>query len=165
MIPKINRILYTTDLSLNAAYVFRYALSSAEKHDAKIIVLHVQEPTGVMGFRTPAASKESIVAKIEKRIEALADRERMDKQSLMNRVSEILVLEGNPAAVILQAVGYLEPDIIIMGTHSKGMVAHALLGSVAMKVLQQSRIPVYVIPIPALPASYVDWLLRQQEKD
>jgi hypothetical protein len=31
-----------------------------------------------------------------------------------------------------------------------------------MKVLQQSRIPVYVIPIPALPAAYVEWLTRQQ---
>ena len=162
MIPKINRILYTTDLSLNAAYVFQYALSSAEKHDAKIIVLHAVEPTGAMGFRSPGVDTESIVEKIKKRIEAVAKQERRDKQSLINRVSEIRVKEGNPVSVILQAVTDLEPDIIIMGTHSKGIIAQTFLGSVAMKVLQQSRIPVYVIPIPALPASYVNWLKRHQ---
>ena len=47
MIPKIKKILYTTDLSLNSAYVFRYALNSAIKHDAKIDILHVLEPVGV----------------------------------------------------------------------------------------------------------------------
>jgi nucleotide-binding universal stress UspA family protein len=164
MIPKINKILYTTDLSVNATYVFRYALSSAEKHDAKIVVLHALERAGVMGFRSSIVDTESTVEKIRKRIEALADRERRDKPSLLNRVSEIRVIEGNPVDVILQTAEDIESDIIIMGTHSKGIVAQTVLGSVAMKVLQRSRIPVYVIPIPALPASYVESLNRQQEK-
>jgi len=43
MIPQIKKILYTTDLSDNSAYVFRYAVNSAKKHDAKIIILHVRE--------------------------------------------------------------------------------------------------------------------------
>ena len=44
MIPQIKRILYATDLSDNSAYVFRYAINSAKKHDAGIIILHVLEP-------------------------------------------------------------------------------------------------------------------------
>ena len=44
MIPNIKRILYTTDLSPNSEYAFRYAINSAIKHDAKIIILHVIEP-------------------------------------------------------------------------------------------------------------------------
>jgi nucleotide-binding universal stress UspA family protein len=44
MIPKIQKILYATDLSPNSAYAFRYAINSALKHDAKIIILHVFEP-------------------------------------------------------------------------------------------------------------------------
>ena len=43
MIPKINNILYTTDLSKNSAYAFRYAVNSAEHHEAKIHILHVLE--------------------------------------------------------------------------------------------------------------------------
>ena len=41
MIPKIKKILYATDLSDNAVYVLRYAIDSAQKHDAKIIILNV----------------------------------------------------------------------------------------------------------------------------
>jgi nucleotide-binding universal stress UspA family protein len=43
MIPNINKILYATDLSDNSAYAFRYAMNSALKHDAAIIILHVFE--------------------------------------------------------------------------------------------------------------------------
>ncbi len=43
MIPEIKKILYTTDLSPNSAYAFRYAINSAKKHDATIIILHVVE--------------------------------------------------------------------------------------------------------------------------
>ena len=43
MIPSINKILYATDLSDNSAYAFRYAINSALKHDAGVIILHVFE--------------------------------------------------------------------------------------------------------------------------
>jgi len=41
MLPNINHILYLTDLSKHAAYVFRYALRLAKTFDAKISILHV----------------------------------------------------------------------------------------------------------------------------
>ena len=41
MMPEINKVLYATDLSPNSAYAFRYAINSANKHDADIIILHV----------------------------------------------------------------------------------------------------------------------------
>jgi len=151
-------------LSLNSAYVFRYALSSAEKHDAKIDVLYAVQPTGEMGFALPAVDTKPIIEKIKRRIENLAKEELKDKPSLINRVSEIRVIAGDPAAVILQAVQDLKPDILIMGTHSKGIIANAFLGSVAVKVLQRSKVPVYVIPIPDLPTTYVNWLIEQQNK-
>ena len=168
MIPKISKILYATDLSLNAAYVFRYALSTAEKHNATIDVLYAIEPAGVMGFGakfgSPEVDAKAIARKIKKRIEALVEGENKDKASLMKRVSAIQVTEGDPAAVILQAVEDTKPDILIMGTHGKGIIAHTFLGSVAQKVLQRIRIPVYVIPIPELSSDYVKWLKKQQKK-
>jgi nucleotide-binding universal stress UspA family protein len=42
-VPKveIKRILYTTDLSLHARHAFSYAVSLANRYDAKISILHV----------------------------------------------------------------------------------------------------------------------------
>jgi hypothetical protein len=53
--------------------MFRYALNSAEKHDAKIYVLHALQPVGVRGFGSPVVNTESIIEKIKKRIERLAE--------------------------------------------------------------------------------------------
>ena len=43
MIPEIKKILYPTDLSENARYAFSYAVSLANRYDARITVLHVVE--------------------------------------------------------------------------------------------------------------------------
>ena len=43
MIPKIKSLLYATDLSENSAYAFRYAINSAQKHDARIHIVHALE--------------------------------------------------------------------------------------------------------------------------
>jgi nucleotide-binding universal stress UspA family protein len=58
------------------------------------------------------------------------------------------VVEGDPAAQILQQSDELKPDMVVMGTHSKGMLAYTFLGSVAEKVLHRIKIPVFIIPIP-----------------
>ncbi len=46
MIPNIQKILYATDLSPNSVHAFSYAVNSAIKHDAGIVILHVFEPFG-----------------------------------------------------------------------------------------------------------------------
>ena len=43
MIPEIKKILYATDLSDNARYAFGYAISLADRYDAKITVINVVE--------------------------------------------------------------------------------------------------------------------------
>ncbi len=49
MIPQIKKILYTTDLSDNSIEVFKYAMHSARKYDAGIIILYVLESLSVTG--------------------------------------------------------------------------------------------------------------------
>ena len=44
MIPKIEKILYTTDLSQNSEHIFSYAMNLAITYDASLIVLYVIEP-------------------------------------------------------------------------------------------------------------------------
>ena len=43
MIPKVKKILYATDLSKNSAYALSYAMNSAKRNDAEIVILHVME--------------------------------------------------------------------------------------------------------------------------
>jgi nucleotide-binding universal stress UspA family protein len=161
MIPKIRRILYATDLSPNSAYAFQYAINSAIKHDAVIIILHVFEPlpTAVRGQvelyldddRRKKILDDQIsytIDRIKKRLSTFSDKELKDYPKAKDRVESIQVLEGFPADAILEKAKELECDAIVMGTHGKGIIANTFLGSVAKRVLRRSRLPVFIIPLP-----------------
>ncbi|MGV8059757.1 MAG: universal stress protein [Smithellaceae bacterium] len=151
---KIKKVLYTTDLSENSFYVFQYALNSAELNDAKIDVLYVFEPTlvkypevGEFGV-LPDAEKDA-VKKMNKKVEAFVYEELKGDPARIRRVSSIQVEKGHPVVKILQKIDELKPDMLVMGTHSKGKIARTFLGSVATTVMQHSNVPVLIIPIPA----------------
>jgi nucleotide-binding universal stress UspA family protein len=152
VIPKIKKILYTTDLSQNSDYVFRYALNSAEMHDAKIDMLYVLQYDVI--FATPEfiavgqEKKPVILEKIKKRLDDFVKLELKDDPTRISRVSSIHVVEGSPVVEILKMGDKLKADMLVMGTHSKGVIAHTFLGSVAASVLQRVRIPVFIIPLP-----------------
>ena len=80
MIPQIKRILYTTDLSDNSTFVFRYAINSAKKHDASIIILHVLEPLSATtnAIVGPYLSEEQEKKISEEKIAYMRDRNGTD---------------------------------------------------------------------------------------
>ncbi len=55
MLPKINKILYATDLSTTAEVAMSWAMSLAEQYDAAVTIIHVmpdlvEEMSGSMGY-------------------------------------------------------------------------------------------------------------------
>ena len=161
MIPKIQRLLYATDLSPNSAYAFRYAINSAMKHDAKIIILHVFESPSPavrvqMEFYLDNEQRIKIfdervnctLDRIKKRLSAFSDKELKDYPKAEDRIESIQVCEGFPADLILEKADELKCDAIVMGTHGKGIIANAFLGSIAKRVLRRTRKPVFIIPLP-----------------
>jgi nucleotide-binding universal stress UspA family protein len=104
MIPQIKKILYTTDLSDNSAYVFRYAINSAKKHDAKIIFLHVLEqmsPTTEALVRSHISVEQErkiqeekvtyTMDRIQKRLKFFCEKELKDDPECTDRVESIEV--------------------------------------------------------------------------
>lgn len=153
MIPKIRKILYTTDLSPNSDHVFRYAVSSAEMHDAKLDILYVSRDTPVVfpdgvAIGSFPEGKTSILAKIERRVADFIRTELKERTDLAGRIASITVVEGNPVVEILRKADEWKPDLLIMGTHGKGTIAQTFLGSAAAAILQRSRVPVFIVPLP-----------------
>ena len=161
MIPKIQKILYATDLSPNSVYALRYAVNSAIKHDADIIILHVFEkvdPAGhiMMDLYLYKEQHQKMLdehiketkALIENRLKTLRDKELKDHPEFSEKKISIELCEGYPAEKILSKAQEHQCDEIIMGTHSKGIIANTFLGSTAKRVLRRTRIPVFIIPLP-----------------
>ena len=57
-----------------------------------------------------------------------------------------LLVQGGYAEAILNEAEKLEPSLIVMGTHGKGILRQAVLGSVSQAVLRDSKYPVLLIP-------------------
>jgi nucleotide-binding universal stress UspA family protein len=92
--------------------------------------------------------KEEIKDRIQKRLETFCQRELIKDPECRDLVASTEVVEGDPAAEILRKADELGVDLVVMGTHGKGLLEHAFLGSVAEKILHRIKIPVLTIPIP-----------------
>ena len=86
--------------------------------------------------------------RIQKRLKIFCEKELKDDPECTEMVESIEVREGFPAEVILSKADELNCDLIIMGTHGKGIIQHAFLGSTAKRVLRRTRKPVFIIPLP-----------------
>lgn len=160
MIPQYKTILYATDLSANAAHAFRHAISLARPGNARIHLLHVLPEVDaamlnyistVMGEDKLAnyelAHKEEVKDQIRLRLHQFAKEELSDHPEDLDRIAEIEIHHGNPVVQILEAADRINADLIVLGTHGKGMIKYAFLGSVAEKVLRKAHRPVLVVPL------------------
>ncbi len=165
--PSIKKILYATDLSENSAYALFYAVDMARSHNAKIIILHTVQPVGRHIFAEGAPDIE------DKLKEAKKHEQEMDIEEIKRRlqefckntetqigfpctelVSKILVPIGHPVEEILNTADAEGCDAIVLGTHGKGFLAQTFLGSVAGSVLERTRKPVFIIPLPSEKRKY-----------
>jgi nucleotide-binding universal stress UspA family protein len=158
MLPKIKKILYATDLSENSAYAFYYAIDFAQKHKANIIILHVVEPAPDVRPYIPMqeilkSKKDTIeeaLEEIKNRLQSFCSRvEGEIGPPCVELVSKTVVPLGHPTDEILNTADKEDCDLIILGTHGKGFLAHTFLGSVSGAVLQRTRKPVFIIPLPS----------------
>lgn len=160
MIPQYKKILYATDLSVNSAHAFKHAVSLARHYQATVTLLHVLPEVDsatmnyvstVMGAEKLAGleldHKEEIKDEIRQRLHKFAKEELEDHPEDVKRIADIEVHYGNPVAHILQHADNLDVDLIVLGSHGKGAIKYAFLGSVAEKVLRKCHRPVLIVPL------------------
>lgn len=54
---------------------------------------------------------------------------------------------GKPADVLIAVAGELDADLIVVGTVGENPISGALLGSVVLRLIQCSTVPVLVVPV------------------
>ena len=162
MIPQIKKILYATDLSKNSSYAFIYAIDMAKKHNASIVILHAIEPIrpyivsegGIRVFELLEKAKEKEremdIEEIKNHLQGFCKKaEAQMGPPCVELVSKILVPLGHPVEEIFKVADEEGCDAIVLGTHGKGFLKQTFLGSVAGSVLERTRKPVFIIPLPS----------------
>jgi nucleotide-binding universal stress UspA family protein len=139
---QIKRILVPTDFSESAAHALTYGVSFAREYKAELILVHVVE-TLTVGyasdlFPVPMAEVfDEISGYAKAEIGKLAEAIRPKEISVRE-----MVVQGKPSAEITRIAKEENVDIIVLGTHGKGMLDQALFGSTAERVIRKAPCPV-----------------------
>lgn len=136
-------ILVPTDFSDYADQAVDYAIELATTLEARLTFLHTIHLTplamGEMGAMSIVPYLEEIETDAQQRMEALLNR--VHQEGLQG---ETVIVHGVPFQSIIETVKDKNVDLIVMGTHGRTGLTHALMGSVAEKVVRLAPCPVLV---------------------
>ncbi|MFN3530915.1 MAG: universal stress protein [Candidatus Brocadia sp.] len=143
----IKNILCPIDYSVYSEMALKYAIEFAEKYEAKLYLMHVLD-IRVYDISDPDLYNVSIVdtETIEKLRERLL---RCVNEDTKGRIPvEAIIIQGVPFAEIIKASRDYKIDLIVLGTHGRTGLSHAIMGSVAEKVVRKAPCPVLTIRHP-----------------
>jgi nucleotide-binding universal stress UspA family protein len=158
--PKIENILFATDLSQNAEYAFGHAVGMASANRAQITILYVIEKMApnaelllatLLGYGGTEELRRNNEIELIVRIKAyikefcLVVADEVPACPVMLR--EILVEPGKVVERILHHAGKGTYDVLVMGSRGHGIVKEVLLGGTSRKVTIHSPIPVLIVPL------------------
>jgi len=137
--PKIEKVLFPTDLSETSYSSIDLAIDIAEGFDAELHLLHIID--------IYSASPETTEAFLHPEEDSLLEDKLKDKMpSIPSNISiKKHILRGfDIAKEINDFVFRNNIDLIVMSTHGRSGITKAILGSVTEKVVQTSFVPVLV---------------------
>jgi nucleotide-binding universal stress UspA family protein len=141
----LKRILVPIDFSVTATKALQYALSFATAFDAELLLLHVTQTWSMpveYGYVPPdsAVSQQQVADSTRKALDELCAREIGTRRRYQAQVRE-----GVPWLEIAAAAQENDADLIILSTHGWTGLKHALMGSVAERVVRHAPCPVLVV--------------------
>jgi nucleotide-binding universal stress UspA family protein len=143
-----NVIVVPTDFSDHSLRALAYAIGLAEKYDASVKVLYVNEP----------ALQVSDMAWVGVDERSLKDEHVKDARRQMDRIiqdqipedlsAESEVRSGDAVEEIINYAGDVNADLIVMATHGRSGLSHMLMGSTAEQVIRKAACPVLTLKHP-----------------
>ena len=140
-------ILVPLDFSEVTLEVIDQASLLARSLDAKLWLIHVATPEPeFIGYETGPQTVRDRVA-LELRQEHRSTQQVAEKLRRSGLDVTALCPQGATVRTILQEAEKLDADLIVMGSHGRGALHRALLGSVSEGVLHKATCPVMIIPV------------------
>jgi nucleotide-binding universal stress UspA family protein len=141
----LKNILVATDFSEPSGVAMTYGRDLARSYNARLHVLHVVEDVTMryaseVGFAVPQLQDDLEEAARRDLAAQITDD---DRQTL----TLITAVESAPniAEAIVKYAKANEIDLIVSGTHGRGMVQHFLMGSVAERIVRTAPCPVLTV--------------------
>ena len=146
----IRKVLFPTDFSEPSEAAWGFALSFAKEFRAEVVLLHViAEPPRLgeaceIGF-TPERFLQVATQEAQHLMGDLVAKAADARVTITPRIRQ-----GVEFREIIAAAREEGADLIVMGTHGRTGLAHALIGSVAEKVVRKAPCPVLTVRHPKM---------------
>lgn len=151
----MKKILIAIDYNPTAQNIAEAGYSLAKSMNAEVTLLHVvadytyyssldySPVLGFDSFSNLGAIQSNTIVELQN---AAQDYLGKIKNQLGDESINTIIKEGDTGDAILNAAVESKADIIVMGTHSRRGLDKILMGSVAEKVLRNSKVPMFIIP-------------------
>jgi nucleotide-binding universal stress UspA family protein len=146
------RILVPTDFSETADAALTYAKEIAERFGASIRLVHVFDDPFVNSVFSPdvyapvpQTLREAVLRDVRSRLA-----ERLTSAEKARFGGDADILTGVTVNAIIDDANVHHVDLIVMGTHGRRGISHAVLGSVAERVVRTAPCPVLTVRHPKL---------------
>ncbi|MDH5586970.1 MAG: universal stress protein [Nitrospirota bacterium] len=140
------QLLVAVDFSDSSRIVIEYVTDLANVVCGKIWLLHVAEPDPeFVGYDVDPPEMRDVIAR-------RFHKEHLQIQQLSQELRskgldcDALLIQGPTVETILRESKKLSVDMVVVGSHGKGILKHLLVGSTSEGVLHQASIPVLVVP-------------------
>jgi nucleotide-binding universal stress UspA family protein len=142
---QLKRVLVPTDFSESARHALTYGVSFAKEYRARLLLLHVVENLTV-GYASDLFPVP--MAEVFQEISGYAKTELAKLAAFAGEKGievEEHVAQGKPSAEIIRFASEHQVDMIVLGTHGKGMLDQALFGSTTERVVRRAPCPVLTV--------------------
>jgi nucleotide-binding universal stress UspA family protein len=146
----LKNILVATDFGEASDAALTYGRALARNFGATLHVLHVAQNV----YATPIGAESYLGAfpDLQRDVDDLA-RKQLDERLVDNdqpplRTKAVVLDSNTTATTIVEYAKNADVDLIVMGTHGRGAVAHMLMGSVAERVVRTAPCPVLTVRHP-----------------
>jgi nucleotide-binding universal stress UspA family protein len=144
---KIKEILLPTDLSEYAGHALEYAQELAKTYKSRLHLVHVVD-THWIGPANAAEFPGQVSNYMQEFRNSGAEGLQRMEGELTDIPIETSVIVGVPHVEIVRYARDNNIDIIVLATHGRRGLAHALIGSVAEKIVQMAPCPVLTVKHP-----------------
>jgi nucleotide-binding universal stress UspA family protein len=134
-------ILLATEFGAVSSAAERVAVRMALQAGAPLVIVHAIDPGRL---RLPGG-------RFRQRIDQARAAREHDIEAIVRRVraggvlAQVLVWEGDPATCALDAARAEGASRIVVGTHGRGRLGRALVGSVSATIAAQADCPVHIV--------------------
>jgi nucleotide-binding universal stress UspA family protein len=144
----IKKVLVPTDFSPPSEIAIRYGKAFAQSFNAALHVLHVVEEAVLDYYSWTAPASSPVLLGVREEMERSARDQLASILSDDERTAfrgTLVSIIGSPFVEIVRYAKAEDIDLIVIGTHGRGPIAHMLMGSVAEKVVRKAPCPVLTV--------------------